>query len=87
MWTFIINFFLGFIISLIIFLVPLAIRKESFSAPFFTIPIGLICGFLSIFFGYYSTWILLGVYFIFGIACEINFYFFMKPQNNDEESL
>lgn len=59
----IINFLIGTIGSLAIFLLISQINgEEGFSAPFFVILIGLVSAILSIFFGYISTWVILGIY-------------------------
>ena len=70
MQLFVLNFLLGMFGSLGMFLVTVFLSKENFSAPFFVVFIGAVCGVLSLFFGYVSTWIIL---FLYSAACGIEY--------------
>jgi len=67
MQTFIINFLLGTLGVFFIFLIPLFLKKEKFSVPFFIVIIGLLCGLSSLFFGYASTFSIICLYFVFTV--------------------
>jgi len=67
--TVIINFFIGTFGSLALFLIATYIEGvQSFSAPFFVIAIGIICAVLSTLFGYWSTWVILGLFAVITMA-------------------
>ncbi len=69
MLDFILNFFAGTIISLVIFLIATCAEGiRSFSAPFFLIFVGLFCGILSIWFGYLGS---VGVLVLYMIASVV----------------
>jgi len=71
MLTFFLNFLLGTFGTLAMFLILMSLTRESFSAPFFVIFLGLVCAILSMFFEYVSTFIILWLY---AVASVMEFY-------------